>query len=323
MESTSHLLATDTFTSANTALLSSLAPSWLRNQEQHFFLSGPAKPWEVDTQERRRGARALLVQTALWSPSMNERDIILEAMAELPGSGRFATYPLANTSRHRLSAAANSGNRAALRDGTSCPSEVPTALRINQHSGVRVPRNKQLFSSPLLSPLLLPPSPHVPQRAPPQRNHSQCFCPAFFFSRFCVFARTRSLAAPQDKRADDWASPNHFHRHATDTIRNSGLRSRRKDHASGLTEARERHVSQERERRRSALRASDRLCDSTKRYQAGVHRNPIHCRPDTEFCGGRALVAAVTLHSREILARAPEGASTVFSRPLSSLGTRV
>ena len=43
-----------------------------------------AKPWEVDTQEPRRRARALLIQAALWSPSMKEREIILKAMAELP-----------------------------------------------------------------------------------------------------------------------------------------------------------------------------------------------------------------------------------------------
>ena len=42
---------------------------------------GPAEAWEVDAQEQRRRARQLLIQGALWVPSMNERDIILEALA--------------------------------------------------------------------------------------------------------------------------------------------------------------------------------------------------------------------------------------------------
>ena len=47
-------------------------------------MSEPAKLWVVDAQERRRLARQLLIQVALRAPSTNERDIILEAMAELP-----------------------------------------------------------------------------------------------------------------------------------------------------------------------------------------------------------------------------------------------
>ena len=41
------------------------------------------KPWEVNAQERSRFARSLLIQAALWAPSMTERDILLEAVAEL------------------------------------------------------------------------------------------------------------------------------------------------------------------------------------------------------------------------------------------------
>ena len=67
----------------NTALLPSLpAAFWLRNQQQQLSHVGTSKPWKVDTRERRRRARALLIQAALWSPSMNERDINPEAMAE-------------------------------------------------------------------------------------------------------------------------------------------------------------------------------------------------------------------------------------------------
>ena len=102
------------------------------------------------------------------------------------------------------------------------------------------------------------------------------------------------------------------------------------------TEKQERHASQERKGRRSALSASERLSDSTEHHQAGVHRNPIrrrpdsesslrwellaaladvhsdqiHSHPDSEFCGGRALAAAVALRSREILAEAPDALFT-------------
>ena len=41
-------------------------------QAAEAFMSSPAKPWEVDAQERSRRARSLLVQAALWAPSMAE-----------------------------------------------------------------------------------------------------------------------------------------------------------------------------------------------------------------------------------------------------------
>ena len=59
-------------------------------------MSGPPQPWDVDTQEGLRRAPALLIQAALWSPSPNEKDTILEAMAP----GRIDAYSLAQTSSH-------------------------------------------------------------------------------------------------------------------------------------------------------------------------------------------------------------------------------
>ena len=87
----------------------------------------------MDTQERRRRARHLLIQAVLWAPSMNERDIILEGMAELPD--------LDDSPRPGPSDAdyvANSGDCAVLRDGASYPSEIPAAVRVTQHCGMRV-----------------------------------------------------------------------------------------------------------------------------------------------------------------------------------------
>ena len=46
-------------------------------------MSGPPKPWEMDPHARRQRVRALLIQAALWAPSMIEKDAILEAMQEL------------------------------------------------------------------------------------------------------------------------------------------------------------------------------------------------------------------------------------------------
>ena len=99
---------------------------------------------------------------------------------------RFATYPLATTSRHRPAVVANSAN--IVRRSETAP----------EHCGVRVPRNKQLLPSlPLaiiLSVCYTPTSSFI------------VLCPALFFSR--------SMAATQDKRTDDGASPKHFHPYA-------------------------------------------------------------------------------------------------------------
>ena len=43
-----------------------------------------AKPLEVGVQERSRRAKSLLVQASLWAHTTDERDIILEAVAERP-----------------------------------------------------------------------------------------------------------------------------------------------------------------------------------------------------------------------------------------------
>ena len=62
-------------------------------------MSTPTKPWEVDAQERSRRARSLLVQRALWAPSMAERDIISARLRPLVGQGR----QLPNTSSRQRS----------------------------------------------------------------------------------------------------------------------------------------------------------------------------------------------------------------------------
>ena len=123
------------------------------------------------------------------------------------GGGRTARLGRV-TSNHapartfRLPAIANSANRAALRDGTS---EVSTA-RINQCSGVSVSRNKQLFPSF--------PNAIILSVCCTTTQTFTVLWPALFYSRFCVLTHTRSMAAAHDKRTDDWASLEHFHRYA-------------------------------------------------------------------------------------------------------------
>ena len=80
--------------------------------------SAPAKSGEVDAQERGRRATRLLVQAALWAPSMAERDMILEAIAELPDPGERVPH-VGRSRRARGPAFANKAGSAALRNGTS------------------------------------------------------------------------------------------------------------------------------------------------------------------------------------------------------------
>ena len=65
----------------------------------------PAKPWEVDAQDWSRRARSLLVQAALWAPSMADRDTILEALAELSDAGETVPvrWPGQTAPEHQLS----------------------------------------------------------------------------------------------------------------------------------------------------------------------------------------------------------------------------
>ena len=72
---------------------------------------------------------------------MNERDIILEAKAELPD---LDDSPLAT----RWPGTSDADFPLSRKQPTARRSEMsPTAVRIKQHSGVRVSRNKQLFPS--------------------------------------------------------------------------------------------------------------------------------------------------------------------------------
>ena len=135
------------------------------------LMSGPAKQREVDTQERRRRARAVLIKAALWSPRMNER-YHPRGSGRIASPGRFATNRLARTSRHRLSAVANSANHAALREAPDIRVKSPP-LYGSTSTAARGSLEESSFSHPS----------HMPpycQCTAPQHNHAQCFDQLFF-----------------------------------------------------------------------------------------------------------------------------------------------
>ena len=82
-------------------------------------------------------------------------------------------------------------------------------------------------------------------------------------------------------------------------------------HSKGGAEQLEQRAGQARKRQTSALSTPERLGDSTKFHQVGVHLNPtyrrpdvhsvlIHSHPDVGPCGGRPLAAAAALLSGEV-----------------------
>ena len=72
---------------------------WAQNAAGRAFMSLPAKPWDIGALR----ARSLLVQ----APSTAKRDMILEALAELPDPGETAPtrWLGQTTSEHQLSPA--------------------------------------------------------------------------------------------------------------------------------------------------------------------------------------------------------------------------
>ena len=68
-------------------------------------MSAPAKPWELDAQERICSFRP-----CLWAPSMVERDIILEALTEFPDPSETNARSLAWAGSSRIPAVANAAS---------------------------------------------------------------------------------------------------------------------------------------------------------------------------------------------------------------------
>ena len=320
VECTSHLFATVTFTSANTALVSStLAAFWPRKQQQQLSYVGSGQT----VGSGHTGATSTNASTAYTGlPSMNERDIILEAVAELPDlddSPPTTRWPGPSDTDNQQP---TTQPIAALRDGTNCPRSLHCVT-----SGVRVSRNKMLFPS----------FPHAIILSV-CCTASQTFTvvrPALFLSRFCVLTQTHSTAAAHDTRTDCWADT------LSDILRKTGLRSRGKSHASGRlskeepgsgndTPALSTRLTKNAKDEEARSVPSERICDSTEHDQAGVMdgreilaapadvcRDQICSHPNTELCDGLSLAAAVALHSRQIIGSSFNGFSTVSSTPLS------
>ena len=107
----------------------------------------PAKSWEVDAQELSQRARSLLVQAALWAPSMAD-PTILEALAEHPDPGKTAPSLLAGAGvpEDQLSPTQPVVRR---RNGTDGATAAVVRL---EHKVASVPRNKQLSFPAITSP---------------------------------------------------------------------------------------------------------------------------------------------------------------------------
>ena len=169
------------------------------------LMSAPAKPWEVDAWERSWRARNLLIQAALWAPSMVERDIILRGPCRVSRSQRDNARSLAWAGSSRMPAVANAAGRAAPRNGTAAAAVMgikyngASASRNNRPSAsYQFPATTSLFHITLLTILLLNSS----------TAHFSQNLPTFFFLSRAAWQH------PGGHRTDGWASPLHFHAHA-------------------------------------------------------------------------------------------------------------
>ena len=136
VDCTGYMFATETPTSVNTALSGAF---WLRNQEEQLSYVGTVKT-VGSGHTGSTSTSASIAYPGCFVVTKPERK-----KHNPRGNGRVAR-PGRITSCSPVRTI-NSANRAALRNSASCPSEITTAVRIKQHSGVRVSRNKQLLPS--------------------------------------------------------------------------------------------------------------------------------------------------------------------------------
>ena len=122
------------------------APSafWFRNQQQRSFNVAGSQVWSrcSGTEFAVRGA-CLLVQAAVSEPTMAEREIILEAIAELPEEAVPARW--------------HTAKRSALRSETGCATAT-VAVVITAHKVASGPRNKHCPTSHHLLTIISPPN---------------------------------------------------------------------------------------------------------------------------------------------------------------------
>ena len=126
------------------------------------------------------------------------------------------------------------------------------------------------------------------------------------------------MAAHQDKRTDNWASPKHLHhcaqRYAKVQKRDEISALPKEEPSSGNSKP-VKHVKEE-EAMGSVIHQNITKFASQPDLpppQTSTATKPTATQ--TSDCGGRALAAAVALHSKEILAGAPEGAARYPADP--------
>ena len=137
------------------------------------------------------------------------------------------------------------------------------------------------------------------------------------------------MVAPQDKLTDDWASPQHFHRYAHRHVTKFRAETQSEQSREWTVFLKEEPRSgndtstknAKDEEARTVLPV--RLSYSTEHDQAGVHRDPIHRRPDREPSDGREFPTALADVNSDHIHSHPntEFCGGACSRPLSSLGT--
>ena len=119
-------------------------------------MTGPPKLWEMDPHACRRRVRALFIQAALFAPSMNEKDAILEALQEVldwedppparwPASG--SGYNNADFQLSPTQPVARRSKAAPTAFAQTRKSEVATAARTRQYCGTSVSRIEQFLPS--------------------------------------------------------------------------------------------------------------------------------------------------------------------------------
>ena len=100
------------------------------------LMSGLAKPLDVDSQERRPSCAAAADSGCFVGAQRERTRHHLRGRGAATRPRRRSTSPVAWPLRSGLPAVANSANGAAVRDGTSCPSEIAAAVTGTKHCGV-------------------------------------------------------------------------------------------------------------------------------------------------------------------------------------------
>ena len=214
----------------------------------------------MDTQERCRRARRLLIQAALWAPSVNERDIILEPLAKLPDLDDTATGQWPGPLD------ADSANDAAIRDDSGSRGEVAAAVVV-----VRVPPNNQ-------------PSTSLQHVVSAYHDINSTTIISHLFTASFLSELAGPTTSPMGGHRQS-ASTSGLTKVLTDLPRGSGPKFTGKKSGSGPSSQMrnrqwEHRADQAGRSRGDAHSSPEGLGAATKRHQVGCHSHTLHRRPN-------------------------------------------